>query len=103
MRIAVIGVGIMGISLALRLQRLENMQVTLVDREEPGSRTIGASFAWVNANRKLPWAYFELNVAGMKEHDELERELEDSGWLHRSGNLEFAVEEEATRASGPGG
>lgn len=83
--------------MALRLQRLEDMQVTLVDRGEPGSGTTGASFAWVNANRKLPRAYFELNVAGMKEHDELERELEDSGWLHRSGNLEFAVEEETAR------
>jgi glycine/D-amino acid oxidase-like deaminating enzyme len=85
-RVIVIGAGVVGASVAYRLTKA-GASVTVVDRAEPGSGTTSNSFAWVNANQKTPREYFELNVAGMNEHDQLERELGAAPWLHRIGNL----------------
>lgn len=87
MRIAVIGAGIVGASVAFRLSQ-GDVRVCLVDRSEPASGTTSASFAWLNANNKTPHKYFELNRAGMDEHLRLGDELPGSApWLYRSGNL----------------
>lgn len=84
--VIVIGAGIVGTSVAFRLAQ-SGANVTVVDRSQPGSGTTGASFAWVNANQKTPRNYYELNFAGMKEHDRLEEEIGGAPWLHRGGNL----------------
>jgi glycine/D-amino acid oxidase-like deaminating enzyme len=84
--VIVIGAGMIGSSAAYRLARA-GASVTMIDRNEPGSGTTGNSFAWVNANQKTPREYFELNFAGMKEHDALDHELGGAPWLHRTGNL----------------
>ena len=60
MRVAVIGAGIVGSSVAYRLSE-GGAEVVLIDGAEPGSGTTSTSFAWVNANNKLPRDYFELN------------------------------------------
>lgn len=85
LRVAVIGAGIVGASVAYRLCE-GGARVILLDAAEPASGTTSASFAWANANRKLPKSYFELNVAGMREHHRLLREL-GGDWLHGGGNL----------------
>lgn len=85
-RVAVIGAGIVGASVAYRLAQ-GGATVTLIDRATPGQGTTSRSFAWLNANRKTPRAYFDLNVAGMAEHRVLADELEPGDWLHPSGNL----------------
>jgi glycine/D-amino acid oxidase-like deaminating enzyme len=85
-RVIVIGAGVVGASVAYRLTTA-GVDVTVVDRAEPGKGTTSNSFAWVNANQKTPREYFELNVAGMNEHDQLARELGGAPWLHRTGNL----------------
>jgi glycine/D-amino acid oxidase-like deaminating enzyme len=85
-RVIVIGAGVVGASVAYRLANA-GASVTVVDRDEPGSGTTSKSFAWVNANQKTPREYFNLNLAGMNEHDQLERELGGAPWLHRTGNL----------------
>lgn len=85
-RVIVIGAGIVGASVTFRLAKA-GANVTVIDRAEPGNGTTSNSFAWVNANQKTPRAYFDLNVAGMKEHDQLEHELGRAPWLHRTGNL----------------
>ncbi|MCA9878638.1 MAG: FAD-binding oxidoreductase, partial [Thermomicrobiales bacterium] len=46
-----------------------------------------ASYAWVNANRKLPRAYFDLNVAAMAEYQRLAWQHAPATWYHRDGNL----------------
>ena len=89
---AVIGAGIVGSSVAYRLSEC-GAEVTLIDRVEPGSGTTSTSFAWVNANNKLPRNYFELNVAGMREHQRLRDEI-GGGWLHSAGNLIWAEDQE---------
>jgi glycine/D-amino acid oxidase-like deaminating enzyme len=48
----------------------------------------------VNANNKLPRDYFELNVAGMREHERLQGEI-GGGWLHPTGNLIWAEDQES--------
>ena len=89
---AVIGAGIVGSSVAYRLSE-GGTEVVLIDGASPGSGTTSASFAWVNANNKLPREYFELNVAGMHEHERLGDEIR-GGWLHPTGNLIQATDEE---------
>ena len=58
--VAVIGAGVIGAAVAQRLAE-KGVAVILLDRAEPGSGTTAASYAWVNANRKLPRAYFDLS------------------------------------------
>ena len=85
-KVIVVGAGMIGSSVAFRLVQ-SGVEVVVVDRAEPASGTTGSSFAWVNANEKIPRSYFDLNVAGMREHDRLEGELGGAPWLHRVGNL----------------
>ena len=92
LNVAVIGAGIVGSSVAYRLSE-GGAEVIMIDRAEPGSGTTSTSFAWVNANNKLPRDYFELNLAGMREHELLSDEISGS-WLHSTGNLIQATDEE---------
>ena len=75
LRMAVIGAGIVGASVAFWLARSGQARVWVVDRSLPGSGATSASFAWVNANDKTPRDYFELNRVGLEEHFRLRDEL----------------------------
>jgi glycine/D-amino acid oxidase-like deaminating enzyme len=92
LRVAIVGAGIVGASVAHRLSE-GGAQVVLIDGAEPGSGTTSTSFAWVNANNKLPRNYFELNLAGMHEHGRLHDEI-GGAWLHSTGNLIVPTEGE---------
>ncbi len=97
-RIAVIGAGIIGASVAFRLAESGAAQVWVIDSSRPGTGTTSASFAWVNANEKTPRDYFELNHAGLKEHFRLRDELPGGApWLNPGGNLEYAGNEAALK------
>lgn len=89
MRICVLGAGIVGASIAYELAG-RGVDVALVDGTSPGSGATAVSFAWVNANAKLPREYFDLNVAGMREYSRLAEELPETDWLHRGGRLATA-------------
>lgn len=91
LRIAVIGAGIVGASVAFRLARSGEARVWVVDESLPGSGTTSASFAWANANDKTPRDYFELNHAGLEEHFRLRDELPiETSPFHPGGNLEWS-------------
>ena len=92
LKVAIIGAGIVGSSVAYRLSE-GGAEVVVIDGAEPGSGTTSTSFAWVNANNKLPREYFELNVAGMREHERLRDEI-GGDWLYTTGNLIWAADEE---------
>ena len=92
-RTAVVGAGIVGASVAYHLSK-GGAEVVLIDGAEPGSGTTSTSFAWVNANNKLPRDYFELNLAGMHEHRRLHDEI-GGEWLHPTGNLILPTEGES--------
>ena len=63
LRCAVIGAGVVGLCVALRLAEA-GATVTVLERDEPGGGATRSSFAWLNANNKTPRAYHDLNHAG---------------------------------------
>lgn len=87
MRIAVVGLGVVGAG-AARSLALAGAEVTVFERTAPAAGTSGTSFAWVNSHQKNPLPYHELNVAGMAEHEALQ---EPGGrWFVQGGNIEWA-------------
>ena len=94
-RIAVIGAGVIGASVAFRLVQ-GGARVWVIDKSQPANGTTSASFAWANAYGKSPYDYFELNYAGLKEHFRLRDELAGKApWLHLGGNLAWTEDEGA--------
>ncbi|MGH2457630.1 MAG: NAD(P)/FAD-dependent oxidoreductase [Chloroflexota bacterium] len=87
--ILVVGAGIVGASLAFGLAR-RGANVTVLEADRPAAGTSKSSFAWPNANYKLPRDYFELNAAGLAEHHRLAAEL-GHGAFQATGNLEVAA------------
>ena len=88
-RCAVIGAGVLGVCVAARLAEA-GLEVTLLDRDEPGRAATGSSFAWLNANDKAPRAYHDLNHAGMRAWATLAASLGGAAWYRPAGNLEWA-------------
>src|SRR5215210_1013617 len=91
--VIVIGAGSLGANVAYRLAE-RGARVTVLDAGAPGAGTSGSSFAWLNAFRKTPRVYHDLNVASMAEHAMLADDLPDlvgrAGWYHGSGGLHWA-------------
>jgi len=85
--IVVVGAGLVGSAVAYFCAR-EGARVTVIDAGRSGGGTSSTTFSWLNANRKTPHEYFDLNVAGMRAHVALRDELGSAPWLHDGGNLE---------------
>lgn len=93
-RVAVIGTGALGASIGYYLARA-GADVLLVDAGRPGAVTTGASLAWVNASSKANRpAYFELNFAGLREHERLAAECHDASWWNQTGHLRWDYRDE---------
>jgi glycine/D-amino acid oxidase-like deaminating enzyme len=88
-RCAVIGAGVLGVCVAARLAEA-GLEVTLLERDEPGRAATGSSFAWLNANDKAPRAYHDLNHAGMRAWAALAGTLDGAAWYRPTGNFEWA-------------
>ncbi len=89
MKIAVIGLGVVGAGVARSLTRM-GAEVTVFERTGPLAGTSGTSFAWTNSHCKNPLPYHDLNVAGMAEHEALAQHRGTvPKWLVRNGNLEW--------------
>jgi glycine/D-amino acid oxidase-like deaminating enzyme len=91
-RFAVIGAGVLGAALAVRLA-VRGAAVTLLDAGVPGRATTRSSLAWCNANDKTPRDYFERNAEGMRAWAALAASLDGAAWHRPVGNLEWAVTE----------
>ncbi len=89
-RCVVIGAGVLGVCVAARLAEA-GTEVTLLERDRPGSGATRSSFAWLNANDKAPRAYHDLNHAGMRAWAGLSADLGGAVWYRPSGNLEWAA------------
>ena len=75
-RIAVVGGGIIGASIAYHLAKM-SAQVTVLERHEIATRSSRGTFAWLNATwAKQPQHYHNLNQLGLAGWKELERELD---------------------------
>src|SRR5919202_3068054 len=106
--IVVIGAGSVGANVAYRLAE-RGARVTVLDAGAPGGGTSGASFAWINAFRKPPREYHDLNAASIEEHTALAEELGDrtdasggrvvpGAWLQRHGGLHWEESPEGRAA-----
>ncbi len=60
LHVVVVGAGVVGASIAFNLSR-RNVQVTVIDADEPGRAASLVSFAWANARDKNPRHYHDLN------------------------------------------
>lgn len=85
-RVAVIGAGVIGATIAFRLAE-KGLDVVVLDGAEPASGATAASYGWINANEKLPRAYYDLNRAAMEEYRRLAWRLAPAYWYHADGNL----------------
>jgi glycine/D-amino acid oxidase-like deaminating enzyme len=73
-RIAVVGGGIMGASIAYHLAK-RGAEVHLFEKRAPAAVATANSFAWINAGAKRPRAYWDLNHLGMAGWRRLQHEL----------------------------
>jgi D-hydroxyproline dehydrogenase subunit beta len=90
--VAVIGAGVLGLSVARSLVRL-GAHVTIYERNHAGAGTSATTFAWINSNGKQPDSYHRLNVEGMREHVSLQQESRsEARWLSVSGTFEWAIQ-----------
>lgn len=103
MKTLVVGAGVLGLVTAWNLQK-DGHEVTIVDKVGKYAGASHRSFAWINANHKLPESYHRLNAAGVDAHEKLQEELaEDGTWFHQLGcilsdSTEDATENYAARA-----
>ena len=77
-RVAVIGAGILGAAIAWRLAR-RGVQVTLIDKAQPGHGASSHSFAWINAGAKEPVGYHNLNRRSLEMWERFARSIGDGG------------------------
>jgi glycine/D-amino acid oxidase-like deaminating enzyme len=89
-RIVIVGAGIVGAALADQLAARRGGDVVLIDRSSPGWGTSRASFAWLNANKKQPRAYFDFSVEAMREWGDLAAGFGAPSWYQPVGNLAWA-------------
>lgn len=89
--IAVIGAGVVGLSIARSLCAA-GADVTIFERSRIGAGTSSRTFAWVNSNGKSPDSYYELNLAGMREHEQLQRTSPgEAHWYMQTGTFEWTT------------
>jgi D-hydroxyproline dehydrogenase subunit beta len=95
-RYVVIGAGVLGVALTARLAEAAGpAAVTLLEQNRPAHAATRSSFAWLNANHKLPRAYHDLNQAGLRAWSALAERLGRPDWYRPSGNLEWALTPDA--------
>lgn len=69
--VVVVGAGIIGASIAVNLTRRGCSVTVLESSAHPAQGATAKSWAWLNANRKEPAHYKELNVRSMREWQKL--------------------------------
>lgn len=85
MKLAVIGAGVLGLMSALELHK-RGHEVVIYDKTGPFAEASQRSFAWLNANNKLPEEYSLLNTEGIKAHRRFQEEHAHGGvWFHQPG------------------
>jgi D-hydroxyproline dehydrogenase subunit beta len=93
-RCVVIGAGIIGSCISLRLAQ-HGADVTVVEADRPGGGTTASSFAWVGASHpglREPEPYFALNVQGVEAYRRLEAEYDLGPWFARTGCLTWSTD-----------
>jgi glycine/D-amino acid oxidase-like deaminating enzyme len=96
-RIVVVGAGVVGACVALRLAQ-SGAEVTVLEAASPGEGTSGTSFAWIDASHKSLDPYVELNIAGLEGWRRMGEELGHPYWLTLTGTLTWETDPAAAAA-----
>lgn len=96
-RIAVVGGGIMGASIAYHLAK-RGAEVHLFEKRAPATGATANSFAWINAGSRRPRGYYELNHLGMAGWRRLEHELGPRLVMQWGGTLQWQAEADRAEA-----
>lgn len=94
--IVIIGAGVIGASIAYHLSLRSQCNITILERDTPGSGASEHSFAWVNAFGKDPRNYHTLNRRSLDMWYRLERMLDQDIGIHYGGEMRW--ENNETRA-----
>ncbi len=89
LKIAVVGAGIVGASIAYHLSRRKDIAVTVLERDEPGAGASGHSFAWLNSFGKDPVSYHHFNRRSMDIWGRFAHKLGTDLNLHWGGELRW--------------
>jgi glycine/D-amino acid oxidase-like deaminating enzyme len=74
-RVAVIGAGIVGASIAYNLSK-RGCEVHVIEKNSPASQASGNSFAWINASYfDTPHSYFALRTHSLNEYHRLAQDV----------------------------
>lgn len=87
-RVAVVGAGIVGASIAYHLAA-RGAAVTLVDGEGPAAGVTARAFSWINIAHTNPHSYQALRQAAIGDWHRLEDELAGAVAVHWSGALSW--------------
>ena len=86
-RVAVVGAGIVGASIAYNLSK-RGCDVILLDKAGPAAQASGNSFAWINATYfDMPRSYFTLRSHSLNEYHRLAQDVDIP--IHWGGSLEW--------------
>ncbi len=92
--IVIIGAGVIGASIAYHLSLRSQCNITILERDTPGSGASGHSFAWVNAFGKDPRHYHTLNRRSLDMWYRLEHQLDADIGIHFGGEMRWECDVE---------
>lgn len=88
-KVVIVGAGIIGATLAYHLSQRDSIDVTLLERDIPGSGASGHSFAWANAFGKEPREYHTLNRRSLDMWYRLAHQLDTDIGIHYGGEMRW--------------
>lgn len=96
-RVVVAGGGIVGAAITYYLVRA-GVQVTLLEREQPGGKTSNNSFAWVNAFSRMTRSYYDFARRSVEIYRQLPDEIDIDMELHWHGGIHWVDQPDAAAA-----
>lgn len=88
-KVVIVGAGIIGATLAYHLSQRDGIDVTVLERDMPGSGASGHSFAWANAFGKDPREYHTLNRRSLDMWYRLAHQLDTDIGIHYGGEMRW--------------
>ena len=96
-KVAVIGGGVIGVSIATHLLRA-GAEVVLITESQPASGASSHSLSWLNSAGERSLAYHALRMAGIDRYRTLFSHQPECEWLRFDGALCWSLDETASRA-----
>ena len=88
-KVVIVGAGVIGAVIAYHLSQRDEVAVTLLERDIPGTGASGHSFAWANAFGKEPRDYHTLNRRSLDMWYRLAHQLDTDIGIHYGGEMRW--------------